>query len=89
MAVLRARFNAKTLNKYLGWLTHPRFPHFFALAIALPVAPDDFLCYLAGLTNMKKRVFTAIIVLLKPWSILAYSFGVLTLLKLLLPSWGF
>lgn len=88
MSVLRARFKPTTLTKYLGWLTHPHFPRYFALAIALPVAPDDFLCYLAGMTTMRLRTFMVIIVLLKPWAILAYSFGILTLLSMVFPRLG-
>lgn len=43
------------------------------LAILLPLAPDDFLCYFSGLTGMSARRFTWIIVVAKPWCILAYS----------------
>lgn len=43
------------------------------LAILLPLAPDDFLCYFSGLTGMSVRRFTWIIVVTKPWCILAYS----------------
>ena len=44
------------------------------LAILLPLAPDDFLCYFSGLTSMPARRFTWIILLGKPWCILFYSF---------------
>ena len=37
---------------------------------------------------MKLRVFVLIIVLLKPWSILAYSFGVLTIIQWVFPGLG-
>ena len=43
------------------------------LAILLPLAPDDFLCYFSGLTSMSARKFTWIILLGKPWCILFYS----------------
>ena len=43
------------------------------LAILLPLAPDDFLCYFSGLTAMSSRKFTWIILLGKPWCILFYS----------------
>ena len=43
------------------------------LAILLPLAPDDFLCYFSGLTSMPARRFTWIILLGKPWCILFYS----------------
>lgn len=44
-----------------------------SLAILLPLAPDDFLCYFSGLTGMSARRFIWIIVLAKPWCILGYS----------------
>lgn len=43
------------------------------LAILLPLAPDDFLCYFSGLTGMSAKKFTWIILLGKPWCILGYS----------------
>ncbi len=43
------------------------------LAILLPLAPDDFLCYFSGLTAMSARKFTWIVILGKPWCILVYS----------------
>lgn len=43
------------------------------LAILLPLAPDDFLCYFSGLTAMPAGKFTWIILLAKPWCILFYS----------------
>nr|WP_263848867.1 hypothetical protein [Lacticaseibacillus thailandensis] len=50
----------------------------------LPVAPDDFLCMLAGLTKMSLRKFVWIIVLCKPWTILAYSMGMNKLIMLMI-----
>lgn len=43
------------------------------LAILLPLAPDDFLCYFSGLINMSPKKFTTIIIVAKPWCILLYS----------------
>ena len=52
----------KTYNKYIGWLDNQnRFEKLFALAIFLPVAPDDALCLMAGLTNMSVKRYTLII----------------------------
>lgn len=63
-------------NKYIGWLDKgKKFDIAFALAILFPMAPDDLLCFLAGLTRMSMRKFTAIILLAKPASIAAYSAG--------------
>lgn len=71
----------KLYDKYIGWLDKgARFDKLFALAIFLPVAPDDFLCMLAGLTKMTFKKFAMIIALCKPCSILMYSMGVASLL---------
>ena len=69
-------FYQKTIDKYSRWTEQQnRFARLFALAIFFPVAPDDFLCYLAGTTNMTWRCYTAIILLGKPASIALYSLG--------------
>ena len=68
--------NEKTYDKYIGTITEKKnFARFFALAIFLPVAPDDVLCLMAGLTEMSFKKFTWIIILCKPASIAAYSFA--------------
>lgn len=43
------------------------------LGMVLPLFPDDFFCYLTGVTKMSIQKFATIIVLGKPWCILAYS----------------
>ena len=48
---------------------------FLFLAMLLPLFPDDFLCYLTGVSKMTARRFVWIIILGKPWCILAYSLG--------------
>lgn len=48
---------------------------FMFAATLLPLFPDDFLCYLSGLTKLSARKFIWIILLGKPWCILAYSLG--------------
>lgn len=66
----------KTLQKYTKWTKNQRrFNWFFALCIVAPAAPDDALCWLAGLTEMKFWTYFWIIVLCKPWTIAAYSLG--------------
>lgn len=68
----------KTYDKYIGWLDNQsRFEKLFALAIFLPVAPDDALCLMAGLTNMTVKKFTLIILLVKPASIFLYSMALI------------
>ncbi len=46
---------------------------FLFVATLLPLFPDDFLCYFSGLVRMNARKFIWIIILGKPWCILAYS----------------
>ncbi len=68
----------KTYDKYIGWLDNQsRFEKLFALAIFIPVAPDDALCLMAGLTNMTVKKFTLIILLAKPASIFLYSMALI------------
>ena len=70
----------KAYNKYIGWINRGRkFDTMFALAIFFPVAPDDLLCYVAGLTKMKLKKFVTIILLGKPASIAIYSLGLTTI----------
>ncbi|MCD8040728.1 MAG: VTT domain-containing protein [Clostridia bacterium] len=74
--ILYRMFSVQQITKYDKWTqTKNRFTKLFAAAIFLPVAPDDFLCYLAGTTKMKWKTFITIIVLGKPLSIAAYSLG--------------
>lgn len=49
------------------------FGVFLFVATLLPLFPDDFLCYFSGLIKMNAKKFFWIIVLGKPWCILAYS----------------
>lgn len=74
-----------TLEKILGWTRGPRFTRAFALAITLPIAPDDLLCYVAGTTRMRSRTYVAILLLCKPWALLAYGLGVGALVLRVLP----
>ena len=68
----------KTYDKYIGWLDNQsRFEKLFALAIFLPVAPDDALCLMAGLTNISVKKFTLIMLLAKPLSIFLYSMALI------------
>ena len=77
--LLHKLFSEKLREKYMKWVNNRHFDRMFALAIFFPVAPDDFLCYLAGTTKMNLQKFTVIILLGKPLAIAAYSFGLTTL----------
>ena len=66
----------ESLEKYTKWTKNQKkFNWFFAICILAPVAPDDLLCLLAGLTEMKPWTYFWIIILCKPWTIAAYSLG--------------
>ncbi len=75
--LLRNLFPREKFEKWSSQAAKSRsYTVFLFLAIALPFFPDDFLCYFSGVTEMKPRTFLWIILLGKPWCILAYSFGV-------------
>jgi uncharacterized membrane protein YdjX (TVP38/TMEM64 family) len=65
----------KVYNRYIDRTKNQKaFDWFFAAAIFFPVAPDDVLVLMAGLTKMSWQKFSAIIIFLKPFTIAAYSF---------------
>lgn len=83
--ILEKLFKEKTIEKYDRWLKKGhKETIMFALLIASPIAPDDFLCYLAGTTNIKFKHYAAIILLLKPFPIAIYSLGMNTILQVVL-----
>lgn len=74
--ILLCFFSEKLVAKYEKWTSEKgRFAKLFTIAIFLPLAPDDFLCYLAGTTEMTLPKFTTIILLGKPLAIALYSMG--------------
>lgn len=85
LGLIQRMFRPRTVEKLLGWTRSAHFTRAFALAIALPVAPDDLLCYIAGTTRMRWRTYVAIILLCKPWALIAYGLGVSALLLRFLP----
>lgn len=80
--ILYSIFNEKTITKYEKWTgSASKFTKWFTIAIFLPVAPDDFLCYLAGTTQMSWKNFVTIILLCKPANIALYSLGLNMILQ--------
>ena len=81
---VRGIIGEKNYETYIGWLEKGKaFDKAFAVAIFLPVAPDDLLCYMAGLTPMSLKKFAAIIFLGKPGSIFLYSLGLTGIMEVL------
>lgn len=79
--IVRQMFPADKYESLVKWVNQKKcYTAILFLSILLPLAPDDFLCYFSGLTGMSTKKFTWIIILGKPWCILAYSifFGYFT-----------
>ena len=78
-------FGKEVVLSIFGEKNFKKYDKFFAWAIFLPFAPDDFLCYFSGLTDMEFKTFVKIIVFCKPPSIFVYSmalvFGIKTVFK--------
>lgn len=72
--IVLTMFSRKQYEKWSTWLEKSRsYGLFLFAATLLPLFPDDFLCYFSGLIRMDKKKFIWIIILGKPWCILAYS----------------
>lgn len=69
-------FNNEKYNRWAERAGHSKsYTAFLFVAMLLPLFPDDYFCYLSGLTKMTLKRFTWIIILGKPWCLLAYSIG--------------
>jgi len=60
------------LNKY-GHLLAEKGDILLALVFFLPFLPDDAICIVAGLSNIKFSKFLTLVLLARPWGILAAS----------------
>ena len=76
MPLLKTLFPQGRYKKWAEWAsTSKSFTAFLFVAMLLPLFPDDYFCYFAGLSEMKFKRFLWIVLLGKPWCILAYSLG--------------
>ena len=76
IGIVLAMFSEKLYNKWAKRIEKSRsYDVFLFIATVLPMFPDDFLCYFSGLIKMNAKKFIWIIILGKPWCILAYSIG--------------
>ncbi|MCI8327612.1 MAG: TVP38/TMEM64 family protein [Lachnospiraceae bacterium] len=67
-------FPGKKYDKWAGWAAESKsYTALLFLGMVLPLFPDDYFCYFTGITKMSFRKFAAIIIVGKPWCILAYS----------------
>lgn len=75
-AFVQSVVSKRTYDKYIGWLDEGnRFERFFILMMISPVSPADFLCMLAALTKMTFKRYMVIIILTKPITLVAYTYG--------------
>lgn len=76
MPLIADLFPLEKYSKWSDWIAKSKsYTLFLFLAILLPLFPDDYLCYLTGVSKMDAKKFIWIILLGKPWCILAYSLG--------------
>jgi uncharacterized membrane protein YdjX (TVP38/TMEM64 family) len=71
--LVKAMFSQEVYDKWSRRIGTRSYGWFLLAVIVLPIFPDDFFCFFSGLMNMSFRKFTLIIILGKPWCILAYS----------------
>ena len=71
--LIKKLFKEETINKYLKYIRTKKFETVFFWGILLPGAPDDLLCYIAGISNLTFRKFLIIILLGKPLTLIFYS----------------
>lgn len=74
--IVKKMIGKRAFNKYSVWINKGKaFDRFFTISIAAPIAPDDILCYLAGMTSMPFKKFIWVILLGKPMPTALYSLG--------------
>ena len=67
---VKKRLDGGVMEKYLPMIEEKQ-DMFLFLTMLFPFFPDDVLCILAGLTSMSFRRFTLIMVLSRPWGLIA------------------
>ena len=73
LRLIRKLFSKETVDKYLGYIRTNKFNWIFTIGIFFPGAPDDLLCYIAGVSKMKWHQFIWVILLGKPLTLVFYS----------------
>ena len=73
LPLINKLFQKETVDKYLGYVRTKKFEKIFFLGIFLPGAPDDLLCYIAGISGLTFLRFLFIILIGKPFTLIFYS----------------
>ena len=66
-------FDKNLVDKYLNYIRNNTFKKIFFLGILIPGAPDDLLCYIAGISNINLKEFIIYILAGKPLTLIFYS----------------
>lgn len=73
LPLIKKLFKQETIDKYLKYIKTKQFEKIFFLGILLPGAPDDLLCYIAGISELTFKRFMVIILIGKPLTLIFYS----------------
>lgn len=73
LPLIKKLFKEETINKYLKYIRTKKFETIFFWGIFLPGAPDDLLCYIAGISELTFKKFLIIILVGKPLTLIFYS----------------
>ena len=73
LPLINKLFKKETVDKYLGYVRTKKFEKIFFFGIFLPGAPDDLLCYIAGISGLTFFRFLFIILIGKPFALIFYS----------------
>ncbi|MEL3908484.1 MAG: TVP38/TMEM64 family protein [Treponemataceae bacterium] len=63
----------KAYKRYIRLLDKPTFTRIFVVGMFVPFMPADIFCMVAGVSNMKSKFFTIVLLLGKPVSLLFYT----------------
>lgn len=77
---------SKVLNKYERYFLSKKGEILLILLLFLPFFPDDAIGFVAGLSKISLKRYVIIMLLTRPWEILAAS--ALGASKILIPLWG-
>lgn len=66
-------FGYDKFSKYLKYVRTSKFDKIFFWCMFFPFFPDDLLCYVAGISNMKFKKFLFLILVSRPVSLIMYS----------------
>ncbi len=73
LKIIYKLFDKTLVDKYLKYIRNNTFKKIFFLGILAPGAPDDLLCYVAGISNITLKEFIIYIILGKPLTLIFYS----------------